>query len=71
MDGRWDGVEAVGEAFRAVRGRLEKMRVAAEIAMVERQQRESLARGDEEGACALSLRMMELIRMKMGLPPST
>jgi DNA primase len=71
MDGRWDGVEAVGEAFRAVLGRLEKMRVAAEIAMVERQQREALARGDEEGARALSLRMMELIRMKMGLPPST
>ncbi len=71
MDGRWDGVEAVQEAFRAVLGRLERMRVSAEIAMVERQQRETLARGDEEGARALSLRMMELIRMKMGLPPST
>lgn len=71
MDGRWDGVEAVGAAFRAVLGRLERMRVAAEIAMVERQQREALARGDEEGARALSLRMMELIRTKMGLPPST
>ncbi len=67
MDGRYDGVEAVDRALRALVTRLERSRVDAEITLLGRQQREALSRGDEDTARAISVREMELIRIKQGL----
>jgi hypothetical protein len=67
MDGRWEGVEAVEDAMRALATRLQRSRVDAELALAQRQHREALARGDEEEARAISMRQMELIRTKLGL----
>jgi DNA primase len=67
MDGRWDKVESLTEALRALVGRLERSRLEAEIVLARRQREEALARGDEEEARAISMREMELIRSKLGL----
>jgi len=67
MDGRWERIEAVEDAMRAVILKLSRSRVDAELALAQRQHREALARGDEEEARAISMREMELIRTKLGL----
>ena len=67
MDGRWDKVESLTEALRALVVRLERSRLEAEIALARRQREEALAKGDEEEARAISMREMELIRSKLGL----
>jgi len=67
MDGRWDSVEAVVDALRALELKLERVQVDAALALAQRQHREALARGNEEEARAISMREMELIRTKLGL----
>jgi hypothetical protein len=67
MDGRWERVEAVADAMRALLFRLHRSRVDVELAQAHRQHREALARGDEEEARAISMREMDLIRTKLGL----
>ena len=67
MDGRWERVEAVADAMRALLFRLHRSRVDAELAQAHRQHREALERGDEEEARAISMREMDLIRTKLGL----
>jgi len=67
MDGRWERVEAVEDAMRALLLKLHRSRVDAELAQAHRQHREALARGDEEEARAISMREMDLIRTKLGL----
>jgi DNA primase len=67
MDGRWDKVENLTEALRALVARLERSRLEAEISLARRQREEALAKGDEEEARAISMREMELIRSKLGL----
>jgi DNA primase len=71
MDGRWERVEAVEDAMRALVLKLRRSRVDAELALAQRQHREALARGDEEEARAISIREMELIRTKLGLASQT
>jgi hypothetical protein len=67
MDGRWERVEAVEDAMRALVLKLRRSGLDAELAQAQRQHREALARGDEEEARAISIREMELIRTKLGL----
>jgi DNA primase len=67
MDGRWERVEAVEDAMRAVLLKLHRSRVDEELAQAHRQHREAIARGDEEEARAISMREMQLIRTKLGL----
>lgn len=67
MDGRWERVEAVEDAMRALLLRLQRSRVDEELAQAQRQHREALARGDEEEARAISVKEMQLIRTKLGL----
>lgn len=68
MEGSYEaGAEAAERALRALVVRLERSRVEAEIALVDKQHRDALARGDEEAARAMRLREMELIQTKQGL----
>lgn len=67
MDGRWEKVEAVTDAMRALLLKLQRSRVDQELAEAQRQHREALARGDDEEVKAISIREMELIRTKLGL----
>ena len=66
MDGRWEKVEAADAALRDLVIRLERSRVEAEIALAARQHQDALARGDEAEARSISMREMELIRIKLG-----
>jgi DNA primase len=67
MDGRWERLEAVEDAMRALLLKLHRSRVDEELAQAQRQHREAIARGDEEEARAISMREMQLIRTKLGL----
>jgi DNA primase len=67
MDGRWERLEAVEDAMRALLLKLHRSRVDEELTQAQRQHREAIARGDEEEARAISMREMQLIRTKLGL----
>ena len=67
MDGRWEAVEAVDDALRALVAKLERLQVDVALALAKRQHREAIASGNEEEARAISMREMELIKAKLGL----
>jgi hypothetical protein len=67
MDGRYGDVDGIDRAWRALLARLSRSRVEAEMASVDKELREALARGDAERARAMQVRAIELRQTKEGL----
>lgn len=67
MDGRYEGMEGVDRAWRALLARLSKSRVEAEMASVDKELRDALAHGDADKARAMQIRAIELRQTKEGL----
>ena len=67
MDGRFADPEPVPRIIDSLLARLEKARIDSEIADVARKHQAAVRRGDEAEARALSIRELELIRLKKGL----
>lgn len=67
MEGRYDGLETADRALRALRARLERGRLDAELVDLTRRHQEAVARGDQREAQALAVRAIELKQAKLGL----